>query len=98
MTEREHMYLVVLGWVYVAVLMALAEAFSANGTILGAIVTLILYGFVPVSLILYFISRRQRKYDASKAAETAASDSPDAGGHAPGAAEAGSVAPVREEK
>jgi len=92
------MYLVVLGWVYVAVLMALAEAFSANGTILGAIVTLILYGFVPVSLILYFISRKQRKYDAAKAAETAASDSPDAGGHAPGAAEASSVAPVREEK
>ena len=92
------MYLVVLGWVYVAVLMALAEAFSANGTILGAIVTLILYGFVPVSLILYFIRRRQRKYDAAMAAETADSDSPDAGGHAPGAAEAGSVAPVREEK
>lgn len=92
------MYLVVLGWVYVAVLMALAEAFSANGTILGAIVTLILYGFVPVSLILYFISRKQRKYDAAKAAEVAASDAPDAGGHAPGAAEAGSVAAVREEK
>ncbi|GAB3188670.1 hypothetical protein [Hydrogenophaga aquatica] len=92
------MYLVVLGWVYVAVLMALAEAFSANGTILGAIVTLILYGFVPVSLILYFISRKQRKFDAAKAAEAAASGAPDAGGHAPGAAEAGSVTPVREEK
>lgn len=92
------MYLVVLGWVYVAVLMALAEAFSANGTILGAIVTLILYGFVPVSLILYFIIRKQRKYDAAKAAEVAPLDAPDAGGHAPSAAETGSVAPVREEK
>lgn len=98
------MYLVILGWVYVAVLMALAEAFSSNGTILGAIVTLFFYGVVPVSLISYFVVRKQRRHDAlradeeAKAAEAAESGAPDAGGHAPGAAETGSVSPVREEK
>ena len=33
------MYLVVIAWLYVVLLMALAEAFSPQGTVLGAIVT-----------------------------------------------------------
>lgn len=59
------MYLVVIAWLYVAVMMALAEATSATGTVLGAIVTLVMYGIVPLALVMYLMTtparRRARK-------------------------------------
>lgn len=100
------MYLVVIAWLYVALMMALAEATADNGSLLGAIVTFFLYGFVPLSLVVYLMlgsKRRQRirAREAAEAAETAetaeTSVSPDAGGHAPGAAQAGGVAPMGKE-
>lgn len=83
------MYLVVIAWVYVAVMMAVVEATSPQGTLLGAFFTLLLYGAVPVSLILYFIQRRRPRPPSGPA--------PDAGGEAPAAAEPATVAPVRKE-
>lgn len=83
------MYLVVIAWVYVALMMTVVEATSPQGTLLGAFFTLLLYGAVPVSLILYFMHRR-RPRRASGAA-------PDAGGLPATAAEAPAVAPVRKE-
>ena len=41
------MHIVALGWMFVVVLMALAEATSIDGTLLGAFVTLMLYGVLP---------------------------------------------------
>lgn len=97
------MYLVVIAWMYVVLMMAVAEAASPNGTVLGAIVTFVLYGLVPLSIVVYLMGTPQRRR-AIKAAEAQqaqeaqqASGQPDAGGQAPGAAEAGSVAPVRKE-
>ena len=87
------MYLVVIAWIYVVLMMSLTEAFSSQGSVLGAIVTFVLYGVLPLSIVVYILGTPARKR-ALKHAESAA---PDAGGHAPGAAEAGSVAPVREE-
>jgi len=83
------MYLVVIAWVYVAVMMAVVEATSPQGTVLGAFFTLLLYGAVPVSLILYFIQRRQPRRPSGQA--------PDAGGLPPAAAQAPAVAPMRKE-
>lgn len=83
------MYLVVIAWVYVAVMMAVVEATSPQGTLLGAFFTLLLYGAVPVSLILYFIQRRRSRPSSAAA--------PDAGREAPAVAEASAVAPVRKE-
>ncbi len=37
------MYLVVIAWLYVALLMAVAEATSHTGTVFGAIITFFLY-------------------------------------------------------
>ena len=38
------MYLVVIAWIYVVLLMSVAEATNTNGTVLGAVVTFLLYG------------------------------------------------------
>ena len=95
------MYLVVIAWMYVVLMMAVAEATATNGTLLGALVTLLLYGALPVALVVYLMGtplRRQairRREAAERAARSALQ--PDAGGHAPGAAEPDRVAPVREE-
>ncbi len=102
------MYLVVLGWLYVVLMMAVAEATNTTGTVLGAIVTFVLYGLVPIAIIVYVMRSPQRRAErkAREAAElsaaqaatapTASALDPDAGGHAAGAAQDGGVAPVRE--
>lgn len=79
------MYLIIIGWIYVVLMMAVAEATSPMGTVTGAIFTFLLYGAAPVSLIVYLLSRRGPRKDESAA--------PDGGGEPP----ADPVAPVREE-
>ncbi len=107
------MYLVAIGWLYVAVMMSVAEAMHPDGTVLGAMVTFLLYGLLPIGLVLYLMGtplRRKARQAANAALETearaagaaalkaqnAASIQPDAGSHAPGAAEPGGVAAVRK--
>ena len=112
------MYLVVIAWMYVVLMMSAAEAASSNGTVLGALVTLLLYGIGPVVLVVYLmgaparnkaIKKREAQARASHLASagqdmntaTASAVEPDAGGHAPGGAEAiardAGIAPVRKE-
>lgn len=98
------MYLVVIAWLYVVLMMSVAEAAGSNGTLLGAIVTFFLYGLLPLSLVVYLMLAPQRReaIRAREAAEEArqqqdASALPDAGGHAAGAAEAGGVTAVGKE-
>ena len=94
------MHLVAIGWLYVALMMAVAEATSTTGTVLGAFFTFVLYGVAPVALVVYLMGTpaRKRAIKAREAAElaeraAAASAAPDAGGEAP----ADAVAPVRKE-
>ena len=58
------MYIVPIAWLYVALMMAVAEATSSQGTVLGAFFTFVLYGLMPIGLVLYFMGtparRRQR--------------------------------------
>ena len=81
--ERGDMYLVPITWLYVALMMSVAEATAANGTLLGAIFTFFLYGALPVGLIVYIMGSpgRKRAIKAREAAERqqAASLQPDAG-------------------
>lgn len=65
------MYLVVIGWLYVVMMMAVAEASNTVGTVLGAIVTFFLYGLLPVALVVYLMRTPQRRKDikAREAAE-----------------------------
>lgn len=55
------MYLVAIAWLYVTLMMALAEATHPNGTLLGAFVTLMLYGIGPLSLVLYLMGTPLRR-------------------------------------
>ncbi|HRO54944.1 MAG TPA: hypothetical protein PK043_17470, partial [Alicycliphilus sp.] len=68
------MYLVLIGWLYVTVLMALAEGLSEQGTVLGAIITFVLYGLLPLSIVLYIMGTpaRKRAIRARERAEAAA--------------------------
>jgi membrane protein implicated in regulation of membrane protease activity len=89
------MLLVAFVWIYVVLLMAAAEAASSNGTLLGALFTLLLYGVLPLSIALYLLgtpARRARRR-AAEAASAAAGLDPDGRGHTAGDA----VPPVREE-
>ena len=94
------MYLVVIAWLYVALMMAVAEATSPIGSVVGAFFTFVLYGVGPVSLVLYLMATpaRKRAIKAREAAELAAQEAiesaePDSSGKA--AADA--MAPVRKE-
>ena len=74
------MYIVPLAWLYVVVMMSVAEATNTNGSLLGAFITFVLYGLLPVALILYFMGApaRKRAIRAREAAEHQASLQPDA--------------------
>lgn len=94
------MHLVIIGWMYVALMMAVAEATNPSGTLLGAAFTFVLYGALPVSLVVYIMGTPARKRalkrrEAAEQAASAAMDSgqPDGGGEPP----ADAVAPVRKE-
>ena len=62
------MWIVAIGWMFVAVMMAIAEAVSPIGTVLGAFFTLLLYGIFPVSIVMYILMTPQRRR-ARRAAE-----------------------------
>jgi hypothetical protein len=79
------MYLVAIAWIYVVLMMAVAEALSTQGTVLGAVITFVMYGVLPLGLLMYILgtpARRRARVAAETAAE--ASAAPDGGGHAAG--------------
>jgi len=55
------MYLIAIAWLYVAVTMAVVEAASPQGSLLGACMTLLLYGLLPLSIVLYVAGTPARK-------------------------------------
>ena len=55
------MYLVVIAWLYVTIMMSVAEATSSTGSVLGAIVTFVLYGLLPLSIVVYIMGTPARK-------------------------------------
>ena len=73
------MLIVAMAWLYVALMMAVAEATNTNGSVLGAVVTFVLYGLLPVLLVLYLMGTPARKKairlrearDAAQASDTA---------------------------
>ncbi|MDR3368627.1 hypothetical protein [Rhodoferax sp.] len=68
------MYIVPIAWLYVALMMAVAEATNSNGTVLGAIITFLLYGLLPITLVVYVMGTpaRRRAIKAKEQAELAA--------------------------
>ncbi|MBC7609607.1 MAG: hypothetical protein H7228_08555 [Polaromonas sp.] len=62
------MYLVVIAWIYVVLMMSVAEATNSTGTLLGAIVTFVLYGLAPVALVVYLMGAPSRNKAIKKRA------------------------------
>lgn len=94
------MYIVVVAWLYVALMMAAAEAVHPAGSVLGAVVTFVLYGAAPVALVTYVLrtptrrraarEREAQEQSAARAeAEPNSASQPDERRHAAG----GPVAP-----
>ncbi len=93
------MYLVVIAWIYVVLMMSVAEATNTNGTVLGAVVTFFLYGVGPAALVAYLMGTPARKRAIKKreaeelavaqgnSASGNTSSQPDTGSHAPRGAE-----------
>lgn len=85
------MYLIVIAWMYVVLMMSVAEATNSNGTVLGALITFVLYGAGPVLLVVYLMGAPARgkaikKREAEERARHAAAKSgvaPEAGAMGP---------------
>jgi hypothetical protein len=83
----DDMYLVAIAWIYVVLMMALAEALSSQGTVLGAIVTFVLYGVMPLAILMYILGTpgRKRRLKAAEAeGALPRSAAPDGSHHAAG--------------
>lgn len=96
------MYLIVIGWLYVTLLMALAEAFSSQGSVLGAVITFVLYGLLPMALVVYLMGtplrhKAIRRAEQQAREQTDSAVQPDTSGHAAALPEAAAVTPVRKE-
>jgi hypothetical protein len=68
------MHIVAMAWIYVVLMMSITESSAIAG-----IMTFLLYGVLPVSIILYLMGTRARKRKRA-AAEKPAPDSNPSGG------------------
>ncbi|WP_287880482.1 hypothetical protein [Acidovorax sp.] len=95
------MYLVVITWLYVTLMMAVAEATSSTGSLMGAVVTFVLYGLLPAGIVAYILGTPARKraikareqaqqaaYDAGQAVQQEQAGNPPDAGAAPAASAA----------
>ena len=85
------LYLVAIGWIYVVLMISVAEALAPNGSLFGAAITFVLYGVLPLALVLYILATPARR-KALRAQENSVAQ-PDSGSHAASDA----VATKREE-
>ena len=103
------MYLIPIAWLYVAIMMALAEATNPQGTLLGAFFTLLLYGLLPLGILMYVLggpARKRAKKESEAQAQAQAqaqthahspsAAQPNEGAEAATGAETSGIAPVRE--
>ncbi|MEG2998931.1 MAG: hypothetical protein RR855_00125 [Comamonas sp.] len=70
------MYLILIAWFYVTLMMAIAEATNPVGSVLGGIVTFVLYGLLPMAIVGYIMAtpERKRRLKAKREAEQQAWD------------------------
>jgi bacteriorhodopsin len=72
------MHIIVIAWIYVVFMMSITEA-----SVIGGIMTFVLYGLLPLSIILYLLrtNHRRRKRKQGRAEQAGEdSDSPPAPG------------------
>jgi hypothetical protein len=71
--------IVTLGWAYVVSMAALVEATGPDGSMLGAIMTVLLYGALPIAVLTYISGAGRRR----RAARAAAASTPPAAAATP---------------
>lgn len=92
--DNAGMYIIAIGWLYVTVLMALTEK-----SLVAGVLTLLFYGLLPVSLLLWLLSspvRRQRRRYREAQEEAAAKPAADVADSAGVAADQLADAPDRK--
>lgn len=67
---------------YVVLMMAAAEAMSPQGTLLGAGFTFVMYGVLPLSIVLYVMGTPARRKARRRAEEVQEAQEQDAPGQA----------------
>ena len=73
--------IIVIAWLFVVLMAAVAEAVAPNGTVLGAIFTFVGWGVFPLSIVVYLLStpmRRKARALRESAAEQANTDTTEA--------------------
>ncbi len=55
------LYVVALAWMYVVLMVALVELFSPQGTAVGALFTVLGWGLIPLSVVLYILATPGRR-------------------------------------
>jgi membrane protein implicated in regulation of membrane protease activity len=85
------MIVVAIGWLFAVGMFALVHALSPQGTLLGALLSLVFVGLLPLAVVLYLMAAPARR--RARHATDSAAPNPHQGSHAPGDA----VAPKREE-
>ena len=73
--------IIVIAWLFVVLMVAVAEAVAPNGTVLGAIFTFVGWGVFPLSIVVYLLStpmRRKARALRELAAEQANTDTTEA--------------------
>ena len=90
------MVLIAIAWIYVVLMVAVVEATSAQGTLIGAFFTLLLCGVLPLGIVGYLVlspARKRARRAAQASSVEAIGRDPDDRGHAAG----DPVAPERKE-
>lgn len=87
------MHIVPIAWMFVVILMSVAEATSTQGTLLGAFFTLVLYGLIPLAIVMYLLGtptrwRARRRAEAAERPADSARGDADGSGHASRAGQA----------
>jgi biotin transporter BioY len=80
------MYIIAIGWLYVAILMAFTET-----SILAGVMTFLFYGLFPVALLLWLLGTPLRRKRRRAAEEAAAEVEPQAAERSPVTGREGSV-------
>lgn len=86
------MLVMLIAWMYVALMMALAEALHPAGHWWGALMTFVLYGVAPMALLLYLVNTPLRRKARARAEASASAQQADGSAQAAG----DPVAPERE--
>lgn len=68
------LYIVAIAWLYVVGLVAIVEALAPHGSLVGAGLTFVGWGVLPLSIVLYILGTPSRRW-ARRRAGAAASDS-----------------------